>query len=94
MSRWPRSTRYRALSTGPRLGSIAPFPAHVHERVVGACPSRGDQAIALGVDIGGSVARIDPQRMGAMSEAHCAISWLAVSSAVRASISQASSASG
>src|SRR5262245_43799647 len=34
-------------------------------RVVGPCASRGDQAIALGVDVGGRVARIDPQRMNA-----------------------------
>jgi hypothetical protein len=42
-----------------------PFPANAHKGVAGAGPSRGDQAIALGVDIGGGVARIDPQRMGA-----------------------------
>src|SRR5262245_55012502 len=39
---------------------VPPFPAHLHERVVGACPPGGDHAVALGVDIGGRVAGIHP----------------------------------
>jgi hypothetical protein len=35
-------------------------PAHVHERVVGMRPTRGDQAVALGFDIGGRVAGVHP----------------------------------
>jgi hypothetical protein len=37
----------------------------VHKCVVGACPSRGNHAIALGFDIGGRVAGVHPQQMRA-----------------------------
>jgi hypothetical protein len=39
---------------------VPPFPAHLHEGVVGACPPIGDHAVALGVDIGGGVAEVHP----------------------------------
>src|SRR4030095_4711139 len=44
---------------------IPPFPANAHKCVVGACPSRGNHAIALGFDIGGRVAGVHPQQMRA-----------------------------
>jgi hypothetical protein len=56
---------YCALQALPGSGFARPFPANTHKGVAGAGPSRGDQAVALGVDIGGGVAGIDPQRMGA-----------------------------
>src|SRR5262249_59960279 len=46
-------------------GFIRPFPANVHKCLVGVRPSLGDQAIALGLRIGGRVAVIHPQQVGA-----------------------------
>jgi hypothetical protein len=42
----------------------------VHECVVGACPSRGNQAIALGFDIGRRVAGVHHGRCASFLEAH------------------------
>src|SRR5690242_15925560 len=41
-------------------GFARPFPAHAHKRVVGPRAPRGDQTIALGVDVGGCVAGVHP----------------------------------
>ena len=46
-------------------GFVRPFPANVHKCVVRVRPSLGDQAIAFGLSIGGRVAVMDPQHMGA-----------------------------
>jgi len=55
------------------ISGLAPrFPAHVHECVVGPCPSRGNQAIALGSDVGGRVAGVHPRQMRVLSES----AWL------------------
>ncbi len=47
------------------LGAVLPSPANGHKYVVGVRPSLGDQAIALGFSIGGRVAVIHPQQVGA-----------------------------
>ncbi len=46
-------------------GFIRPFPANVHKCVVRVRPSLGDQAIAFGLSIGGRVAVMHPQHVGA-----------------------------